>query len=1198
MSERKFTAVQRLAIDTKDKTLLVSAAAGSGKTATLTERIISSLLDEKNPKDISSILVVTFTNAAAGELRERIAAALSGAVRAGNTRLVRQLHMLPAASICTIDSFCASLLRENAERVGINPSFRIADEAEAELLLLSVLEGLVNSIYDGQRPDIATPEQFAELCYALTDAKNPSGIYEVFEHIYEKLISNEDGVKSLIPLTNIYKNEADLPPEERKYGKYIMELTRSYAEHYLRCIADIVDPSPDMKGQPRLSALIESDGEFLNSLRTAESYESARKILSDMRFSPKPQLKDAPSACDDYFFMREKLKDEARSIYNKFFLYTGDAWRTLYLGLYEKLSVFYRFLIAFDEAFATEKKRRGICRYSDIERYAYECLWQSGERTEVAAAVAQRYTDVYIDEYQDVNNLQNKIFEAISRPDNRFMVGDIKQSIYGFRSARPEIFAGMRAEFTPIEKAEGEQRATIFMSQNFRSDSGIIDFTNRVFDKIFSTFGKSIGYESADRLAYAKLSFDAKVYPTLTVFEKGEMASGTDDSDADGQQMGRAEPRAVAKKISELLSSGTLADGSPIKPSDIAIVMRSIRGRADAYSEALAELSVPAEVVESKNFFLNSEVLLALCLLNSIDNPRRDIYLAGLMRSPIFDFSADELVRIRHRSGEHTLYDSLKKYVRENPDYERGVKFLKTLSGYRDIAEGMNVHSLIAKLFRETSLLSLAGDGSRENLVLLYDMARRYEGSEFKGLYSFISYINNVINKKTRFDDGGSRELGDAVKIVTVHGSKGLEYPIVFYVDTGRKISDKDARARAVYSEDFGIAMYLRSCDGLALVKNPIREVINAENSRKNFEEELRVLYVALTRARERLYISGERERGSDGYDADIALTRRSLDAYCASHIKSHLSVMLASGVEYDEYVGNDESECCSQKPTESKEKVTKNEKIIEQTLEDDALYDELTARFRFVYPDKYLTEIPEKLSVSSLYPEVLDGADDRAATLDGYDTEDEPLHKKKIVPRFIGGRSRAELSALSGIATHLYMQFCDIERLVALGAEAELGRLVEKEFLSEEQASAVRLDEIEAFRRSELVSRMRGAKNLWRELRFNIRLPAESFTRSPERAEAISGKKILVQGVIDCIIENADGELCLLDYKTDRLTEAELADKNSAREKLTRRHARQLSYYKSAVAQIFGKAPASVEIYSLPLGDTVPIDTESIFAE
>ena len=421
-----------------------------------------------------------------------------------------------------------------------------------------------------------------------------------------------------------------------------------------------------------------------------------------------------------------------------------------------------------------------------------------------------------------------------------------------------------------------------------------------------------------------------------------------------------------------------------------------------------------------------------------------------------------------------------------------------------------------------------------------------------------------------------------------MHGSKGLEYPIVFFVDTGSKISDKDARTRVVYKEDFGIAMYLRSEDGLALVKNPVREAINTEAEKRNFEEELRVLYVALTRARERLYISGERSRSAADFDGEIELLRRSLDEHSAGYIKSHLAVMLVAGAEYTE--GKSFAAEESENTVKCEEKVTKIENFEENDAKIREAYDTLVERFSFSYPNKYLTEIPEKLSVSKLYPAVLDGTDGTAAVLFDVAESEDAGYKKSVPPRFIGGRTAAETSALCGIATHLYLQFCDMDRLKEFGTDAELSRLLEKEFLSAEDAKGVRLDEIELFRKSELIDRIRGAKNVWRELRFNIRLPAESFTREPDRAVAVSGEKILVQGVIDCIIENPDGSITLIDYKTDRLTKEELSDRSLAERKLQARYSGQLSYYKQAVLKMFGREPDTVEIYSLPLGDTVEI--------
>ncbi|MBQ1260414.1 MAG: PD-(D/E)XK nuclease family protein, partial [Clostridia bacterium] len=510
------------------------------------------------------------------------------------------------------------------------------------------------------------------------------------------------------------------------------------------------------------------------------------------------------------------------------------------------------------------------------------------------------------------------------------------------------------------------------------------------------------------------------------------------------------------------------------------------------------------------------------------------------------------LVKIKIAYPEETLYSSLCAYTEAEGD-AKSLDFLKTLSLYRSIAEGMNVHTLIAKIYRESGLLTLAGEsGGKENLMLLYDYARRFEGGAFRGLYSFINYINSVINKKVRFDATKDEENTDSVKIVTVHGSKGLEYPVVFYVDTGHKFSNKEARERITYAEDFGIAMYLRSDDGLALVKNPVREVILDYNKTKSFEEELRILYVALTRARERLIITGERSKKREDFDRELKILREHLNPYTKNHLKSHLSVMLMSDIET-----STPSEALGE---ESELQGAQGELPCEQVSAPDAIsVAELLERFNYTYPNEHLTSIPEKLSVSRLYPEVLDGRDDSAQLLSG-----DLLSKTAVTPQFIGAEDKAERSRRAGIATHTFMQFTDFERLNSQGAAAELERLTSEGYISSEDAKAVRLAEIEAFRKSQLFSRILDAKTVHRELRFNIKLPADKFTQNPERQNAISDKTILVQGVIDCVIVDKSGEIYLIDYKTDRLTEYERKHKAAAAEKLNRSHAEQLSYYEA----------------------------------
>ena len=1183
----KWTDEQLSAINTRDKTLLVSAAAGSGKTATLTERIIRSLTDPVSPMDIDSILVVTFTNLAAGELRTKISRALSKAVEEHpeDKHLKRQLNLLPSAKIRTIDSFCNEILRANCDRVGVAPGYRIADTAECELMATSIIDGLIGAVYNGELTEVATPAEFEELADCLTESGRTEDLSEVLRFVHLRCDSAEDGIHLLARLTENY-NRSDIPVEETVYGGYLMERYHEMVDHYLECYKKcIADFTAGNEIEVKYLPTIDGDYKLLLRLKQAKTYDAAHLEMTSYEIARKVVIRGAePTPIMERFSMlRDMMKDDLADM-KGFFLYTTEEWRGLFSSLYRLMGILYRFEVRFDQLFMEEKRRRGALSYSDIERYTYNCLIQDGKPTDIAKNTAAQFDAIYIDEYQDVNSLQNRIFEAISRPNNRFMVGDIKQSIYGFRSACPEIFASMKSAFPLLENSDGDT-ASIFMSRNFRCDKGVVDFVNKIFDRAFGFVAKSIGYVDSDKLKYSKIQDHGEPeyrYPTVCMIDKG------DDEEATA-------PEVVARKVAELLQSGRLNDGRPIKPSDIAIILRNTSGKDGKYAAALEAEGIPSCISGAKDFFLSPEVLLALCLLNTIDNPRRDIYLAGLLCSPLFDFTADELFLIRQYQAE-SLYESLISYSADNPEFAKGKSFLKTLEYYRTIAEGIGVDSLINKLYRETGLMSLASkNGGKENLTLLYDYARGYEAGSFKGLYNFISFINNIIDKKTSFDDARARTGTDAVNILTAHASKGLEYPVVFFVEANSRIYNKDKDKRLIISEDFGISFRLRSPSGLALVNSPVQDIINHRIARKLYEEELRVLYVALTRAREQLYVVGCCPTiKRDEYDMKLSIIRENFSEYSFRNLDSYLEIILAcegsGSVGADEFCGYVEE---------------KDERILEIATEtslpeakNDDLYRILIDRFDFKYPSHHLTELPEKMSVSTMSPTILDGSESEEIAFeltepDGILTvtegDGDETEKRRILPTFAVGND-ADESAKRGIATHLFMQFCNLEGLKNHGAKTELESLKNNGFISSEDAERVRIREIEMFRHSKLLEEMLSAKKIHRELRFNVYLPAASFTSDEEKRVAYADKSILVQGVIDCIIERDDGSIILCDYKTDRLSREELADRSLAEAKLREKHSMQLSLYSLAVEKIFGRAPVRIEIYSLPLGDTISI--------
>ena len=1214
MAGRRWTDSQLDAINTRDRTLLVSAAAGSGKTATLTERIISSVLDERNPIDIEDMLIVTYTRAAVGELRERIGQAVKKALleRPDDRRLEKQLHMLPSAKISTIDAFCADILRANAERVGVSPSFRVPDSAEAELLGENILSGLIEAIYEGEAPQVATPAELDALTDCLAQARKQNELPAIIRMIYKSTLSSLEGVGSIGALVDEFDPEKFTSVENTGLGRYCVDRLSELLSHYRGAfgsmrseIVALSEPKHD-----KIIAMIDDALSLISRLEAKDSYTGMREVLSSYEFK-----KAAPVSKKDPLppvgIIRSEFKNDIIKMRDVFFRHPEEDWRIAYAGLHRQFDVLYRVICEFDRLFRQEKMRRGLCEFSDVERLTYECLWQNGERTDVALEQAKLYRAVYIDEYQDVNSLQNKIFEAISTESNRFMVGDIKQSIYEFRSANPKIFADMKMSFPPLGEDGDYPAASIFMSNNFRCDEGVIDFVNDVFDSLFYYLRDSIGYVEGDRLKFSKVYDHEKpayAYPEICLVPT---IPSSDPRSVLVKEQSELVPEVVARKIKELLDEGRLDSGERIQPRHIAIIMRSVKNKGEKYARALAKLGIPSALAQNEKFFINSDVLLVLCLLNSIDNPHKDVYLAGLMCSPIYNFKLGEIALIRKLCPADTLYDSLVSYSTECEGGERVAKFLEKLAYYRLTSEGMPTDKLLMKLYHETGLLALASGKkeSKDNLMLLYEHARRFESGSFKGLYNFISYINQLTGRESDFDKREAPGECDAVRIITAHGSKGLEYPIVFFAGGTSGFSQNAGASeppRFEYAEGFGMGMFLRTDSGLALVRNSTKDIIKDYKLRKKIEEEARVLYVILTRARERLYVVGQVKSKLDDFEAEIAAEREYMSEYSVYNISSLFKMILTMKdfdlklpgeflkeppLVYTDAAYDAIPDASVSEDSDDDEPTAENEEIVIDAVVSATVEAALRERFSFVYPDAHLTRLPGKLSVSRLYPAILDGSDEFAVKIDDGEEsfDDKGEERRRYLPKF-RAPDDVNLSAERGIATHMLLQFCDLDRLAEQGAKNELAELIKNGFLSQKDGELVRIREVEAFAKSRLLSDMRSAEKLYRELRFNVKLPARDFTTDAELERLYESEEILVQGVIDCLYLDSDGEYHLVDYKTDRLSREERADRSLARAKLSEKHSLQLSYYAKAVEQIFGKRPKTVEVYSLPLGDTLDV--------
>ena len=1208
--KKVFSPEQETAIKTRDRTVLVSAAAGSGKTTTLTERIIRSLLDEEKPESIQNMLIVTFTNASVYDLKEKISAALTEAA-VENPKLEKELRALDHAKIMTINSFCAEFVRINANRLGVSPAYRIAEPAEAIILEKNVIEALIEATYKGELEPEINARDFESLCDALTGVKNTDELANRFIFLYEKTKSMLKGCGIFSEFADDYLKFSKMNVEDTLYGKEAIKSAKECLDYLPNLLSYYTEPLFS-SGEDQLVALaqyLENEVPRVRLLAHGNpTYLEMKERLSSFKFGGKaPSVKEPkPQAAKLAINYRDKIKSSISSLTNSLFFYSEDEWRELYEKMAKYVGLLGSFLKKFSAVYLDEKIKRGCLEFSDTERLTYNCLWNGDEPSDIAESYRSLFTSVYIDEYQDVNELQDKIFEAVAPPTGRFMVGDIKQSIYGYRSARPEIFRDMKKSFPPLDD-EYHRESSIFMSNNYRCDEGIIDFVHEVFDGLFGATRESIEYVDEDKLKYEKKYKDftpeyEKAHIWLIPQKSGEKKDATTDTDAEEKSndlflepkeedneedlsLDVIEAELVADKIKDLIDNGKRRDGSKITPADVAILLKT-KKRFSNFEKALAKRGIKASAPEDKDFFMNKEILLTLSLLSSIDNPKKDVYLAALMCSPLYGFTADELYVMKTEGKASTLYDSLLNYHKSKPEFTKLGNFLKELAHYRILSEGMTIDALLSRLYHETGLLSLASrQGGRENLYRLYSYARKFEGSLYKGLYNFITFVSNLIESDATFDSNeGTQKREDSVHIGTIHSAKGLEFPVVFLADAGASLVNLDTREKIAFSEDFGISFLLRAPGGLALVDTPLHHVILNYMNGKYYEELIRLLYVALTRAKEKLFVVGKCPEKAEEYLKISKAIGSSLSPYSVKKFKNYLDMVCATSTKAEIEICNTDEIGLSK--TEKKEKTKANSSSEEKVL---GMIRSIEERFAFKYPDEHLTVMPEKVSVSKLHPRILDGTDDEPDETARKTVKEEEENKRAPVPSFIS-EHEADESAKKGIATHNFLQFFDIGELRKNGGKAECERLEKLGFLSEKNAKRIRLGEISKFERSELLSAMENAKNLYREFRFNTRLPAELFTESEENKKLYEGHTVLVQGVIDCLIENEDGSFRLVDYKTDRLTEEEKNDETLAQKKLSEKHSRQLHYYALAVEKIFGKKPTRVEVYSLPLGKTVEV--------
>lgn len=1195
-----FTKAQEKAITLNRKSILVSAAAGSGKTTVLTARIMRMLLDEAAPLSLSDMLIVTYTKAAAAELKVKIRRELQKEIvkHPQNKHLASQLFAVQNAQISTIHSFCYQLIKEHFQELGLCAKLKIMDYAEKALLCDDIMNEVINAYYNGDYQDGFDFSQFADTFLRERDEH----LAKEWIDRYEKLCAYAKGLSFLREFAASLREGIIRGFANTAWGEEIIQYLRRDIAQYLRIYQEALalfetEAAYQKKHYPAFfadSCFLKELDKHLEEKDFPHAFRCANDYLSQIPELKGVRLGDLKT--DEVVFfceIRDSFKSMCRSLGDLLLLCCDGVNEALLEQSAAHYEALYCVLTRFEVRLNAEKKERGLLDYGDLERHAITLLYdEHGAPSDIARAVSEKYKEVFIDEYQDVNETQDLIFRAICQNTHAFMVGDIKQSIYQFRGADPTFFSDYRDAYrfydvdADTDGGTQESETTLFLSNNFRCDKNIIDTVNLIFESLFRHNSNKVPYYDADALVYSKLDAGEPHKVKVCVLEQPQKQD-TKSSDSVSRDV---EALYVASEIQRLLAEG-------IEPGEIAILSRDMKHVAPRYEEVFTQYGIPLQTQASVSFLDYPEIKLVLSLLHVLDNPAKDIDLAAVLLSPLFAFTMDELIEIRAQENHKgSLYLALTEYVAQHTEFEKGTFFLQALSQYRNYATGQSVDKILWYLYHETRLLylvsqnttSAAAQGAKKRLLMLYDYARQFEATSFCGLYRFLYYLENVIAKEQELPSEGDDAQKNAVQLLTFHKSKGLEYKVCFVVNCAKNFSTASYTSGWIFDKDLGIAEHLRDESGIVRYDTPIRGALKYHILQTQADEEMRLLYVALTRAKERLYVVSTVSHREEKCRLYSQMSQY-LSFSCFLNHHNYFSWMMMAlaqkqGAEQPfEILFCDTPDATLEASAAPKE----NEQGEASSLveaEADRAYDFFKKRFDYHYHDEFLTKIPSKFSTTALYPAILDDV------LEGV----EPLAAQESslldAPSFLSVAPQKATAAQRGTATHVFLQFCDFSYLQRYGTEAEIARLQKQSFLNADIASLIEHDKIDGFLRSEFFLRVwQKAKKVHREIRFNIEIPANEFASDPSHRHALEGETVFVQGVIDCILQTEDGYL-LLDYKTDSFSEVLLQDRERVATILKNRHRQQISYYARACEQLLGERVKHAYIYSFALQDLVEI--------
>lgn len=1235
-----WTPAQECAMALRGRDILVSAAAGSGKTATLTERIIRALLDKdesgNHTADISRMLIVTFTRAAAAELRSRISSALSDAIAAhpDDRYLYRQLVALGSANICTIDSFYLQPVRANFEQLGLPSTFRMADETE----LIPIKEQLLNRLieqhyaaasqnespFDQVTPDALDGNSFAHAMDDLLPNRDRGDTAMVLLGLYDKLLNFPEGLELLRMGAERLETQAEGEFGQTPEGKIIAAAVCEELEYDILHLRPMCESLKiDAKLEKNYLPAFENDagtaeriltylkaGEWSKAADVANSYATIGLKAVKGAVDILPEIEDMKA-------VRSQIAKKLETLGKRYFAQSIDEIKDQMLHTAKTQRMLYTLLSDYDVAIRDLKNRRGVLDFSDSRRYLLQLLLdKDGRPTKLAHTLSDRFDAVYIDEYQDVDSVQDRIFSTIGMGGKRFMVGDIKQSIYSFRGAEPTIFSEYREAFHPVKKVEDSPEDTsrgccVFMSENFRCDRAIIRFTNVVCGRTFRVCTDSLKYQEDDDLVYAKDEQRPHYDVNVVLLETPSRTPAIPDPEPDTAL--RPEAVYMADEIARLIREETHRDGSPIHARDIAILMRGLTSASDI-TKALEAHGIRASFAGESDQATSADMSLLINLLSVIDNPRDDVPLLGLLTSSGSPFTLSDLITLRRKEKASSLYDDL-VYATEHPkDHDKTVvdhlrSFLFRLDHWRSLSITLPVDRLLRTLVSEPFLSEKATSPA---YLTLYDKALSYQASSFCGLYQFMQYLRKLLQTKDGLKAAGLQSSDDAVSIMSIHKSKGLQFPIVFVGACANAFNRDDFRSTIMFDAKLGAAAKIYIPETAELRETVTRRAIIRQMETRRNEEEMRMLYVALTRAKERLYVTAKLQGKAENLLNKARILGENSRYAIMSGTRYLDWIIPAILQETDEPMWKIHILNCHdyRHPHVATAPLNQANASFSGVAAHNALAEEyrsiLQEHKEYHDPRALLRTLPTKAAASKLRVAMLDGtwfpeefeedsngSADTVPVLPGADAEDMIRHRIELMRRkaqpfseLLQKNSKAT-AAERGTATHLFLQHCDFGRLSEETLSDEIDRLTSLRVLPTRAAEILHRDQLTVLCRSDLLPLCRRARRLWREQHFDRFIPYATLTHNERLASQLEDYTLYVQGSIDLIVEDEEGKLWLFDYKTDRLREESGL---GLREQMLADHADQLRIYADAVLELFGRRPDHVCIYSLSQGCTVDL--------